>query len=131
MITDEIILIMSIDTNNPVVKLCIEGTQAEFAGRLDEAEACYRRAWESAKDDYEACIAAHYMARGQKDAQEVFRWNQEALQRADKSSDERVKEFYPSIYLNMGKAYDLLGKHAEALRYYTLAAELGYIHQAE
>lgn len=122
---------MSIDTNNPVVKLCIAGTRAEFEGRMEEASACYQMAWESAKDDYEACIAAHYMARVQKDAQDIFRWNQQALQRAERCGDERVKEFYPSLYLNMGKAYELLGKQAEARRYYTLAAELGVIHQAE
>lgn len=125
------ILIMDIDTNNPVVKLCIEGTRAEFAGRMDEAGACYQEAWESAKDDYEACIAAHYVARLQKDAQDIFHWNQEALERADQSGDDRVKDFYPSIYLNMGKSYELLGNHIEAQHYYTLAADLGYVHQSE
>jgi tetratricopeptide (TPR) repeat protein len=128
---DKLVLSMSIDTNNPVVKLCMQGTQAEFKGRMEEARACYQQAWETAKDDYEACIAAHYMARVQQDAQEVFRWNQEALQRAERSGDERVKEFYPSLYLNMGKACELLGEQAEAQRYYALAAELGFVHQAE
>ena len=122
---------MSIDTHNPVVKLCMAGTQAEFHGRLDEARACYQMAWESARDDYEACIAAHYMARVQRDAQEVFHWNQEALNRADQSGNDRVKEFYPSLYLNMGKSYELLGNHVEAQRFYTLAADLGFVHQSE
>ncbi|MGF2076150.1 hypothetical protein, partial [Enterococcus casseliflavus] len=37
--------------------------------------------------------------------------------------DERVRSFYPSLYLNMGHAYELLGNQTEAKRYYDLAAE--------
>lgn len=48
-----------------VVQLCIEGSRAEFEGRPAEAHALYLQAWEAAADDYEACIAAHYMARHQ------------------------------------------------------------------
>jgi hypothetical protein len=119
------------DQNNPVVQLCIAGTQAEFAGRQAEASALYWQAWEAAKDDYEACVAAHYVARFQKSPEDILRWNQEALDRADALKDESVKDFYPSLYLNMGRAYELLGNPAEARRYYDLAAGLGAVHQAE
>ena len=51
------------DLNNLVVKLCAEGMQAEFAGKLDDARALFMQAWEQSQDDYEACIAAHYVAR--------------------------------------------------------------------
>ena len=119
------------DPNNPVIKLCIEGTQAEFRGEIDLAHSCYQKAWESAQDDYEACIAAHYVARHQDDPQQRLHWNQVALDKASAVTDGRVEEFYPSLYLNMGQSYELLGKGEEAKRYYDLAAELGVHHQDE
>ena len=99
------------DINNPVIKLCIEGTQAEFEGRLESARDLYWQAWNAAKNDYDACIAAHYVARFQKTPEDIFRWNQEAL--------------------NMCRAYEVLGKLTEATRFYDLAAGLGYVHQAD
>lgn len=118
------------DINNPVVQLCIQGTQAEFSGRRDDAWALYQRAWEAAQDDYEACVAAHYVARGQTDPAEILRWNLEALRRADAVGDDRVSAFYPSLYLNMGRAYELVGNQIESQRYYNLAASLGFPHLA-
>jgi hypothetical protein len=117
------------DLNNPIVKLCILGTQAEFEGKPELAGELYWQAWQAAKDDFDACIAAHYVARFQQNPTETFRWNQEALRRADRIKDERVKDFYPSLYLNMGRSYELLGNAGEAKRYYDLAAGLGYLHQ--
>jgi len=111
-----------IDPDNPVVQLCIQGTQAEFRGEPDQACALYWRAWQAASDDYEACIAAHYVARFQDSPQETLRWNQEALRRADAVRDGRVRDFYPSLYLNLGHSYELLGDEIEARRYYELAA---------
>ena len=119
------------DTNNPVVNLCIEGTRAEFEGRQNDAHALYWQAWEAVKDDYEACIAAHYVARFQTKPEEVLRWNRAALTHADAVKDGSVKEFYPSLYLNMGRSYELLGNLNEAKRFYDLAAGLGYVHQTE
>jgi tetratricopeptide (TPR) repeat protein len=116
------------DLNNPVIKLCIEGTQAEFQGQVDRARSFYKKAWEAAQDDYEACIAAHYVARHQDDPQERFHWNQVALNKAQTAGDQRVAEFFPSLYLNMGQSYELLGKNDEAKQYYDLAAEMGIHH---
>jgi hypothetical protein len=117
------------DLDNPVVKLCIEGTQAEFAGRPEDACALYWQAWNARKNDYDACIAAHYVARCQKTAEDIFHWNQEALTRAIAIRDGSVEEFYPSLYLNMGRSYEMLGNETETTRFYNLAARLGYIHQ--
>ena len=119
------------NVDNPVIKLCVEGTQAEFQKRMADAQALYQQAWEAASDDYEACIAAHYVARFQDDPAEKLRWNQVALERANAAGEERVREFYPSLYLNMGQSYELLGNPDEAKRYYDLAAALGANHQAE
>lgn len=117
--------------DNPIVKLCIAGTQAEFEGDMDEACVLYHQAWEASTDDYEACIAAHYVARCQVSPEAVFHWNQEALERANAVSDDSVRAFYPSLYLNMGRSYELIGKQAEAETYYSLAAELGFPYRMD
>lgn len=119
------------DVNRPVIKLCIEGTQAEFRGQMKTACILYQQAWESVQDEYDACVAAHYLARCQDDPAEKLRWNQIALDNANAIADDRVREFYPSLYLNMGQSHELLGNRLEAERYYELAARLGFPHQSD
>ena len=119
------------DTNNPVIALCMAGSRAELEGRRADAYALYAQAWEAVTDDYEACIAAHYGARGAAEPGEIFRWNRIALDRAVTADDERVQPFCPSLYLNMGRSHELLGEQAEAERFYALAAALGAVHQAD
>ncbi|MEU8887396.1 hypothetical protein [Streptomyces sp. NPDC048442] len=94
---------------NPVVLLCVRGMQAEAEGRADEAGRLFVRAWESAGDDYDACVAAHYLARQQSSPEETLRWNRECLERADRVGDARVAGFYASLHLNMAKSYGELG----------------------
>lgn len=110
------------DPNNPVVLLCVQGMQAEGAGRHDEARALFAQAWEARTDDWEACVAAHYLARHQPTPEDTLRWNEEALRRAEVVTDERVHGFYPSLYLNLGHSHEQLGKLSEARRFYDLAA---------
>jgi hypothetical protein len=111
-----------ISPENPIVKLCVEGMQAEAQGRHADAHLLFARAWESSMDDFEACIAAHYLARHQETPQEMLYWNRTALDRAAAVGDERVQEFYPSLYLNLGFSYETLGDQETARRYYHLAA---------
>ena len=108
------------DPNNPVVKLCAEGMQAEGEGRLEAAQATFQQAWDTRQDDFEACIAAHFMARHQPPAA-TLHWNQVALHHAEAVNDERVHGFYPSLYLNLGWAHEQLGDFVEAGHYYELA----------
>ena len=117
--------------DNPIIKLCIAGTQAEFDGNIETACELYRQAWEASTNDYEACIAAHYVARCQESPEEIFRWNREALARAEAIDDDSIKDFYPSLYLNMGRSHEQLGNQIEAKKYYNMAAELGAINQIE
>ena len=119
------------DLTNPVIQLCMDGTRAEFEHRLEDARVLYQQAWDARTDDYEACIAAHYVARFQDSVEETLRWNQIALEHADAVKDERVKDFYPSLYLSLGRSYELTGNPREAQRYYDLAAALGVVHQAD
>jgi len=119
------------DLTNSVIQLCMDGTRAEFEHRLEDARVLYQQAWDTRTDDYDACIAAHYVARFQDSAEESLRWNQLALEHANTVKDERVKDFYPSLYLNMGRSYELVGNQVEAQRYYDIATKLGVIHQPD
>lgn len=112
---------MSIDPDNPAAKLCVEGMAEEAAGRLAEAKSLFEQAWEIAGDDYERCIAAHYLARHQDGPEPTLHWNAECLRYADLVGDERVAGFYPSLYLNMGHSYEQLGEREKAEEYYRAA----------
>src|ERR1700723_1911611 len=58
-------ILRGMDASNPVVRLCAEGMDLERAGRRDEAARAFTLAWERSRDDYDRCIAAHYLARAQ------------------------------------------------------------------
>jgi hypothetical protein len=112
-----------IDPENRVVKYCAEGMQREQEGRHEEALRLFMLAWDQSKDAFERSIAAHYVARHQTSPERALRWNQESLINADAVGDERVREFYPSLYLNMGKSHEDLGNLKDAKRFYALAAD--------
>lgn len=126
---------LQMDSNNPVVQFCAEGMQAEATGQFDAALSLFTRAWEQSQTDFEACIAAHYLARHQASPAEALRWNQVSLDRANRLRDDSVAGFYPSLYLNLGKSYEDLGNMRNARTYYELAAEaagrLGYDRYAD
>lgn len=113
-----------------VAELCIAITEAEYAGRVDEARALAAKAWHTAGDDYEACLAAHYVARYETEAESRLRWNQLALQHAEAAGPERAGSLLPSLYVNLGSAHEALGNATEAADYYRRAAELGLTHQS-
>jgi tetratricopeptide (TPR) repeat protein len=109
------------DPENPVVLLCVEGMRLEGEGRYAEARARFARAWEVSTDDFEACMAAHYVARHQTSMEGKLSWNREALARAEAVGDERVQGFFPSLYLNLAHCYEKLGEVFEAAYWYRLA----------
>lgn len=111
------------DPENHVVKLCAAGMEAEFAGRVDDARRLFDEAWDAAQDDYEACIAAHYVARHQPTFADNLRWNEVALAHANAADGEQVRDFYPSLYLNLGHSYEVNGDLSAARLHYELAAE--------
>ena len=95
---------------------------AEGEGRRADAKALFEQAWDTSRDDFEACIAAHYVARHQVTPEAAFEWNERALRRAEAVGDERVRDFLPSLYLNYAHSLEQLGRIAEALHHYELAA---------
>lgn len=111
------------NAENPIVKLCVRGMEYEVKGDYEVASALFTSAWEQSANDFERCMAAHYVARHQQSAEETLSWNQRSLDHALAAGDERVIGFFPSLYLNMGKACEDLGKRDEARRFYAMAAQ--------
>jgi tetratricopeptide (TPR) repeat protein len=109
------------DPNNPVVVLCAAGMQAEADGELDEAAETFQQAWAVASDDFERCVASHYLARHQPTPELALEWNQRCLELAEAVGDDRVDGFFPSLYLNLGKSHEDLGHRELALEFYRRA----------
>lgn len=116
---------MSSEDVNPddrVVQLCIKGMEAEMEGQLAEARRLFVMAWDLSLNDFDACVAAHYLARHQPTPEDCLHWNREAVTRARLVGDERVASFFPSLYLNLGHSHEVLGDSDAASSYYELAA---------
>ncbi|OQO89587.1 hypothetical protein B1813_21955 [Saccharomonospora piscinae] len=111
------------DVENPVIRLCADGMGAEAAGETERAVRLFDQAWQRANDDYEACVAAHYLARHQPTPRARLHWNSVCLDRADAVGDERVAAFYPSLHANLGRCHRELGDDTSAARHFRLAAE--------
>ena len=114
---------MPFDPENHVVKLCAQGMMAEGAGNADEAKQLFQEAWDIAADDFEAFTAAHYLARSYDDPVLNLQWNLEALHRAQLIPTEKMQQYYPSLYLNLGKSYEQLNDRKEAHHHYQLGEE--------
>ena len=112
------------DTNNPVVKLCAQGMQAEGTGELAAAKTCFGQAWAEASDDWERCVAAHYVARHQDTPEATLHWNEESLRYADAVGGATVAGFYPSLYLNIGHSHEMVGDREQAIDGYRNAERL-------
>jgi hypothetical protein len=111
------------DPNNDVVKLCAQGMEEESKGNADEAAGLFVQAWTKSTNDFEHCIAAHYVARHQPSPALALRWNQEAMDYANRVDDGSVAEFLPSLYLNLGKSNEDLGNAERARELYQCAAD--------
>jgi hypothetical protein len=99
---------MPIDSEHPVVELCAAGMAAE--GTPAEARRLFEQAWAARRDDYDACIAAHFLARHQGSADSTLHWNALAVRHAEAVTDGRAAELYASLYLNLGDAHAALGQ---------------------
>ncbi len=115
------------DTGSHTAQLCIAGTQAEFDRRIDDGRRLFQCAWDAAVDDYDASMAAHYVAHLEPEPKEALRWHLIALERA--RLDDRAAVFMGSLFVSLGGAYEMVGNPVEAERYFRLAAELGVERQ--
>lgn len=111
----------SIDPTNPVVALCAEGMAVE--GTPAEARRLFEQAWAARRDDYDAAIAAHFLARHQPTPEETLHWNAVAVRHAEAVADGRAAELLASLYLNLGDAQATLGELVPAAASARRAAE--------
>lgn len=112
---------MVFDTNNNIVKLCAEGMMLEGEGKPQEAHKLFQQAWQESINNYEKCIAAHYLARHQHSVADKLKWDKTALDMALQVTETDMKETLPSLYLNIGKCYEDLNDTMNALENYKTA----------
>lgn len=103
---------MPIDPNNAVVLLCAAGMERD--GVPEEARRLFQQAWDARRDDYDAAIAAHYVARHQATPADTFHWNSLAVTHAERVTDGRAAELFPSLYLNLADSLVALMRFDEA-----------------
>lgn len=113
---------MEIDPTNPVVALCAAGMECE--GDPAAALRLFEQAWAARSDDYDAAIAAHYVARHQPTPADTLHWNEVAVRHAERVPDERAAILMASLYLNLGDALARVGR-AEDARAAAIRAEEG------
>jgi hypothetical protein len=94
---------MKLDPNNPVVALCAAGMQVD--GTPAAARALFEQAWSARRNDYDASIAAHFLARHQETPAETLEWNAVAVRHAEAVPDGGAAELMASLYLNLGDSY--------------------------
>ena len=102
-----------IDGDSLVARLCAAGIAID--GDAVAAGALFRQAWDARRDDYEASIAAHFLARHQPSLNESLYWNRVAAEHAEAVPDERAKPLLASLYLNLADNYAALGDSAKAI----------------
>jgi tetratricopeptide (TPR) repeat protein len=112
---------MEFNPSNNIVKLCLQGMEMEEKANPEEANSLFLQAWDEATDDLEKFIAAHYVARYQKNISDKLKWLETALQFALKINNDSVKSALPSLYLNIAKCYEDLRDPEKARENYELA----------
>ncbi|HXB40031.1 MAG TPA: NAD(+)--rifampin ADP-ribosyltransferase [Bacteroidia bacterium] len=112
---------MEFNPNNHVIKLCVQGMDMEGKGKPEEASRLFLQAWNEATNDFEKFIAAHFVARHQKDVRDKLKWLETALQFALKINNEAVTGAFPSLYSNIAKCYEDLNDPDKAKKNHELA----------
>jgi len=112
---------MEFNPDSNVVKLCIQGMDMEGKGKPEEASILFLQAWNEATNDFEKFIAAHYVARHQKNVSDKLKWLETALQFALIINNDAVKGAFHSLYLNIAKCYEDLSDLDNAKKNYELA----------
>ena len=112
---------MDFNPHNPVIKRCIQAMAFEEKGNNEEASKLFLQAWKEATNDFEKFIAAHYVARHQKNVSDKLKWLETALQLALKVNNDSVKGAFPSLYANIAKCYEDLNDFDNAKKNYELA----------
>ena len=112
---------MDFDPNNNVVKLCLQGMDMEGKSKPEEASKLFLQAWNEATNDFEKFLAAHYIARHQKNVSDKLKWLETGLQLALKINNDSVNGALPSLYLKIAKCYEDLSDIGNAKKNYELS----------
>ena len=100
----------TIDPTNSVVALCVAGIAVE--GTPAEALRLFEQAWSARRDDYDAAIAAHFIARHQLSPTMTLHWTTLAVRHAEAVEDGRAAGLFASLYLNLADAQADVGDAA-------------------
>lgn len=94
----------------------------EEKGKPEEANTLFLQAWDKSTNSFERFIAAHYVARHQKNVSDKLGWLETALQLALKINDDPVKAAFAPLYVSIAKCYDDLNDPDNAKKNYELAS---------
>ena len=112
---------MEFNSNNNIVKRCIQGMAMEEISKPDEASKLFFQAWNEATNDFEKFLAAHYAARHQIKVSDKLSWLETALQYGLKINDDSVKSAFPSLYSKIAECYEELNDTDNVKKNYDLA----------
>ena len=112
---------MEFNPGNKIIQLCVQGMDMEGQGNPEEAHRLFLQAWNDATNDFEKFIAAHFVARHQKNVPDKLKWLETALQFALKVNDDSVKRAFPSLYLNIANCYEELNDPDNAKKNHELS----------
>ncbi|GEO02783.1 hypothetical protein AAE02nite_04470 [Adhaeribacter aerolatus] len=112
---------MEFNSNNHIVKRCLQGMVMEENGQPEEASKLFQQAWHEATNDFEKFLAAYYVARQQKNIADKLKWLETALGFALKINNDAVKSAFPALYLNIAQCYADLGEPEKAKQQDALA----------
>ena len=112
---------MEFNPSNPVIRLCVQGMEMEGKNNPEEAHRLFLQAWNEATNDFEKFIAAHFVARHQKNISDKLKWLETALHFALKVNDDAVKSAFPSLYVNIAKCFEELNDPENARKNHALA----------
>src|ERR1043165_8631954 len=112
---------MEFNPNNNVIKHCLLGMNLEEQGKPEDASKLFLQAWNEATNDFERFIAAHYVARHQKNIPDKLKWLETDLQLALKINNNSVKAAFTPLYQSIAKCYEDLNDADNAKKNYELA----------
>jgi rifampin ADP-ribosylating transferase len=112
---------MEFSAQNHIVQLCLRGMVMESGKEIEEASLLFHQAWETAQDDFEKFLAAHYLARLENDLDKNLAWLETQLHLAIGINNELVQSAFSPLYLILSKGYEEKGNAHLAKKYKDLA----------
>ena len=110
-----------LDTDNPIVILCMQAEATRVEGNLDRAREVLRQAWEDAATPWERAVAAHYVAGIQPAPVGAHHWHRTAMDEArlaEADDPDSVRDLWPSLHLAFAGSLEGVGSPARAAEAY-------------